>query len=81
MDYETVPFCGKHRMSREWRATVYQYDEDGVSIELPNIHAWVCPADGEAYFAPETVDELSDTVRELIESAKHSREHHPTSTE
>jgi YgiT-type zinc finger domain-containing protein len=74
MDHETVPFCGKHRMSREWRPTVYQYDADGVSIEVPNIHAWVCPADGEAYFAPETVDELSGTVRELIESAKHSRE-------
>jgi len=74
MTYETVPFCGKHRMSREWRQTVYQYDEDGVSVEVPNVHAWVCPADGEPYFEPETIAELSGTVREMIASAKHSRE-------
>ena len=72
MTYETVPFCGKHRMSREWRPTVYQYDKDGVSVEVPNVHAWVCPADGEPYFEPETVDELSDTVRKMIELGKHS---------
>ena len=74
MTYETVPFCGKHRMSREWRSTVYQYDKDGISMEVPNVHAWVCPADGEAYFAPETIDEVSDTVRKMIESGKHSSE-------
>ena len=75
MTYETVPFCAKHRMSREWRPTVYQYDEDGISVKVPNIQAWVCPADGHAYFAPETVNELGETVRELIESAKQAREH------
>ncbi len=75
MTYETVPFCGKHRMSREWRSTVYQVDADGVSVKVPDVQAWVCPADGEAYFAPETVNELSGKVRELIESAKHAREH------
>ena len=72
MTYETVPFCGKHRISREWRPTVYQYDQDGVSLEVPNVHAWVCPADGEPYFEPETVEEVSDTVRKMIESGKHS---------
>jgi hypothetical protein len=60
-------------MSREWRQTVYQYDEDGISIKVPNVHAWVCPADDEPYFAPETVHELSGTVREMIERAKHAR--------
>jgi YgiT-type zinc finger domain-containing protein len=61
-------------MSREWRQTVYQYDKDGVSVEVPNVHAWVCPADGEPYFEPETVAELSGTLREMIESAKNSQE-------
>jgi YgiT-type zinc finger domain-containing protein len=73
MNHETVPFCGKHGMSREWRPTDYEYTEDGISVKVPNIDAWVCPTDGEAYFAPETVNELSDTVRELIEQAKHAR--------
>ncbi|HEV7475223.1 MAG TPA: hypothetical protein VGN90_14315 [Pyrinomonadaceae bacterium] len=78
MDYETVPFCGKHCVSREWRQTVYQHDEDGISVKVPNVHAWVCPADNEPYFAPETVDELTETVREMIERAKRSRQSEPT---
>jgi YgiT-type zinc finger domain-containing protein len=68
-------------MSREWRPTVYQYDKDGVSVEVPNVHAWVCPADGEPYFEPETVAELSGTVREMIESAKHSSNREPEPTD
>lgn len=74
MTYETVPFCGKHRMSREWLRTDYEYEQDGISVKVPNVHAWVCPADGDPYFAPETVAELSSTVREMIESAKHGHE-------
>lgn len=64
MESETVPFCGKHRISRELRPTVFEHDEDGVSIRVPNVNAWVCPADGEAYFEPETVRELLKRQRQ-----------------
>lgn len=81
MNSEPVPICGKHLVPKEWRPTTFEYDEDGVSIRVPNIHAWVCPADGEASFAPDTVDELIDTVRELIEPARHARERRSMPTE
>lgn len=81
MNHETVPFCGKHRMSREWRASVYQHEEDGISVKVPDVHAWVCPGDGDAYFAPETVKELGSTIRELIEQEKQARERQSAPTE
>src|SRR5437762_8484286 len=81
MSSETVPICAEHRTSKEWRPTTFEYEEEGVSIRVPNINAWVCPQDGEASFTPETVDELIDTVREMIESAKHARERRSMPTE
>src|SRR5438132_5717227 len=72
MTSQSVPVCGEHEVAKEWRPTTFEYGEDGVSIRLPNIYAWVCPQDGEASFTPETTDELIVTVREMIEPAKHS---------
>jgi YgiT-type zinc finger domain-containing protein len=74
MSSQSVPVCGEHHVSKEWRAATFEYGEDGVSIRVPNIYAWVCPQDGEASFTPETVDDLIVTVREMIEPAKHARE-------
>lgn len=66
---------------KEWRPTTFEYGEDGISIRVPNVHAWVCPQDGEASFTAETVDELIVTVRELIEPAKRARERRSMLTE
>ena len=73
MSSQSVPVCGEHQVAKEWRPSTFEYGEDGVSIRVPNIYAWVCPQDGEASFTAETVDQLIDTVRELIEPAKHAR--------
>lgn len=81
MPSQSVPVCGEHRVSKEWRAATFEYGEDGVSIRVPNIYAWVCPQDGEASFTPDTVDELIVTVREMIEPAKHARERRSMPTE
>ena len=78
---ESIPVCGEHQIPREWRPTTFECGEDGVSIRVPNIHAWVCPQDGEASFTPETTDELIVTVREMIEPAKHARERRSMPTE
>jgi len=60
---------------------MFEYDEDGVSIQVPNVYAWVCPQDGEASFTPQTTDELIATVRELIAPAKRARERRSMPTE
>ena len=73
MSSQSVPICAEHQSPKEWRPTTFEYEEEGVSVRVPNISAWVCPEDGEASFTPETVDELIDTIRELIEPAKHAR--------
>ncbi len=76
-----IPVCGEHQVAKEWLPTTFEYGEDGVSIRVPNIYAWVCPQDGEASFTPETTDELIVTVREMIEPAKHARERRSMPTE
>lgn len=81
MSSQPVPICGEHQTAKEWRPTTFEYEEEGVSIRVPNINAWVCPHDGEASFTPETVDELIETIRELIEPAKHARDRRSMPTE
>ncbi len=76
-----VPTCSEHKILKQWQPTTFEYDEDGVSIHVPNIYAWVCPQDGEASFTSETVEELLATIRELITPAKHARERRSLPTE
>jgi len=65
-----VPICGTHKVPKKWSTTTFEYSHEGILIRVPNVYAWVCPEDGEASFTPETVDELSEAVRELHETAK-----------
>ncbi len=76
-----VPICGQHRILKEWRPTTFEYSDEGVSVRVPNVYAWVCPEDGEASFTPETVDELIVTVRELLDTARRARKRRSVLTE
>jgi hypothetical protein len=76
-----APTCTQHRTLKRWQPTTFQYDEDGVSISVPNVYAWVCPEDGEPSFTAETTDELLITIRELMTPAKHARERRTLPTE
>lgn len=76
-----IPICGHHRLQKEWRQTAFEYTDEGVSVRVPNVYAWVCPEDGEASFAPDTIDELITTVRELIETAKRAKARRSAFTE
>jgi YgiT-type zinc finger domain-containing protein len=67
MTTKPIPMCGKHHVQKEWRATTFEYSEEGITIRVPNVYAWVCPESNEASFTPGTVDELITTVRELID--------------
>lgn len=73
MTKKIAPICAEHNVQKEWRATTFEYREDGIVVRVPNILAWVCPQDGEASFTPETTDELLATVRELVETAKRAK--------
>ena len=70
---KAIPQCGQHRVSKEWLQTTFEYRDSEISVQVPNVYAWVCPVDGEASFAPETVDDLITSVRDFIETAKRSR--------
>ena len=63
------PICGEHKREKEWRQTVFTYNEDGISIHIPNIYAWVCPEDDDVSFTPETADELIVALREFVHAA------------
>jgi YgiT-type zinc finger domain-containing protein len=76
-----TPICGEHHVEKEWRPTTFEYSDEGITVRVPDVYAWVCPENGEASFTPDTVDELITTVRELIELAKRARERRPVLTE
>jgi RNA polymerase subunit RPABC4/transcription elongation factor Spt4 len=73
MKTDFVPICSAHQVAKEWRTTTFEYTEEGVSVRVPGVWAWVCPVDGDASFTPEMFDELLSTVHELLESAKRVR--------
>jgi YgiT-type zinc finger domain-containing protein len=81
MTTKPIPICGEHHIPKEWRTTTFEYSDEGISIRIPNVYAWVCPANSEASFTPETVDELIVTARELIETARRARERRSVLTE
>lgn len=81
MNTEFVPTCHEHRTAREWRPTTFEYSEEGVSVRVSGVFAWVCPVDGEASFTPEAFDELLITVRELLESAQRAKARRSAMTE
>jgi hypothetical protein len=81
MTEKATPTCGEHQVSKEWQQTTFEYSEDGISVRVPGVYAWVCPVDGQASFTPETVDELITTVRDLIESAKRAKKRRSILTE
>jgi len=81
MRAKTVPICGEHNVQKQWRTTTFEYSDEGITVRVPDVYAWVCPESGEASFTPDTVDELITTVRELIEIAKRARERQTVLTE
>ncbi len=76
-----VPICGEHQILKEWREATFEYSDQGITIRVPGVYAWVCPEDSEASFLPDTVDELISTVRELYETAKRAKERRSELTE
>jgi YgiT-type zinc finger domain-containing protein len=80
MSTESAPICGEHHIAKEWRPTTFEYRDDGVTVRIPDIYAWVCPVDGEASFTPDAVDQLISTVRELVDTAKRARQRRPVLT-
>lgn len=81
MSTKPAPVCGEHHLVKEWRPTTFEYREEGITIRVPNLYAWVCPVDREASFTPDTVDELLLTIRELLTTAKRARERRSALTE
>jgi hypothetical protein len=81
METRPSPMCREHQVQKEWRTTTFEYEDQGISIRVPNVYAWVCPVDNEASFVPDTVDELIAAVRELLEAARRARDRRAAFTE
>ena len=82
MAKKPIPTCGDESQTpKEWKPVTFEYAEDGISVQVSNVYAWVSPLDGEISFTPDTVDELIATVRELIETAKRAQQRRNVLTE
>ena len=73
MRNESVPVCNEHHRTKEWRLATFEYEDEGITVRVPNLYAWVCPADNEVSFTADTVDELLLTIRDLLTAAKRAR--------
>ncbi|MGH9838363.1 MAG: YgiT-type zinc finger protein [Blastocatellia bacterium] len=73
MKPDVVPICSEHQVAKEWRPTTFAYSEESITVEVPDVPAWVCPADGEASFTPEIFDRLLTLVRGVLDAAKNVR--------
>ncbi len=73
METKPVPICREHQQPKEWRPTTFDYSEEGISLSVSGIFAWVCPVDGDASYTPETADELHATARGILEQARRER--------
>ena len=75
MTDKPIPTCGDAKQTpKQWQPVIFKYTEDDISVQVPNVYAWVNPLDGEVSFTPDTVDELIATVRELIETARRAQQ-------
>lgn len=81
MTAQPIPICGEHRIPKVWQPTTLEYTDEGISVRIPNVYAWVCPVNGEASFTPSTTDELIETARELLDTAKRARKRRSAFTE
>lgn len=81
MTRKSAPICSEHKIKKKWRETTFEYRDGGIVVRVPKIHAWICPQDGEYSFTPDTTDELSSTVRELVETAKRAKKRRSAFTE
>ena len=70
MEARLGPICGEHKTRKEWRETTFEYSEDGITVRVLNIDAWICPGEGETSFTPAIADELHRTARESLDSTK-----------
>jgi len=81
MKNTNIPVCKEHNIIKEWRPTTFEYKEDNITVRVPNVMAWVCPESGNASFTPKIMDELIETVNELVQIAKNSVKRRSTLTE
>src|SRR5437762_1918884 len=81
MHEERAPICGEHNTVMEWRPATFEYSEEGITVRVPNLLAWVCPADCEPSFIAGTTDELLLTIRDLLAAARRARARKSEATE
>ena len=43
MTTKPIPVCGEHHVQKEWRQTTFEYSDEGITVRVPNVYAWVCP--------------------------------------
>ena len=47
MTSKPSPISTEHNTEKVWQQAVFEYSEEGVSVKVQNVWAWVCPEDGD----------------------------------
>jgi YgiT-type zinc finger domain-containing protein len=74
-EQKPAPHCSRCGEVMEWGTTTFKYNDIGITI--PNVPAWVCSKCGEVSFTPETTDQLIETLKEFVATARRARQRQP----
>jgi hypothetical protein len=39
MNAKPAPICGEHKAAKEWRKTTFEYQDQGITIRVPDVYA------------------------------------------
>ena len=56
-----------------WGKTTFNYEQDGILVEVSDILAWICLECDDVSFIPGTSQQLITAIRELIVATKRAR--------
>lgn len=77
MSRKPLPCCSECKVTMRSGKANYVYRDDGIAITIPDVPAYLCGRGHEPLFTPESTDQLIETLKELVATARRARKRRP----